>query len=77
MCFNALWFAHLVVMLILIVGCVMIVRIVIPWLISKLGGDGGIFAAVFNVIVWMAVCIMAVWLLYDLFTCLIGSVRVW
>lgn len=77
MCFSALWFAHLVIMLIVIVGCIMIVRIVIPWLLSKIGADAGIFMSVFNVIVWMVVCIMAVWLLYDFFTCAIGSVRVW
>lgn len=72
MCFSLLWLVTLLVQLVIVAGIIMIARRVIPWIFAKLGVDGSILIDVLNIIIWVVVTIMIIWLLYDLVTCLWG-----
>lgn len=74
MCFSLLWVAHLAVLLVVIVGCVLIIRLLLPLLLGFLGA---IFARIVEILIWMVASIMAIWIIYDLLSCALGSVRVW
>lgn len=72
MCFSLLWLVTLLVQLVILAGIIMIARLVIPWIFAKLGVDGSILVQVLNIIIWVVVTILIIWLLYDLVTCLWG-----
>lgn len=77
MCFSLLWVAHLLILLVGICGCVAIIQILVPWITSKLGADGAVLAPIIEIIVWMAMAVIVIWLVYDLLSCAVGSIRVW
>jgi hypothetical protein len=77
MCFSLLWIAHLLIMLVIICGCVAIIRILIPWLLGSLGPDGGRIGQILNIIIWVIFAVIVIWLVFDLLSCALGSVRVW
>lgn len=70
MCFTLLWLVQLVVQLVVIAGVIMIAKVVVPWIMAKLGADGAVLMQVLNIIIWVAVTILVIWIVYDLVTCL-------
>jgi hypothetical protein len=70
MCFSVEWFAHLLVMLVLIGAAVMIARILIPYVIGWMGAGATVIMAVFNILVWAFVAIVVIYICVELYECL-------
>lgn len=73
MCFSIEWIGQLVIWLIIIVAMVAIVRLVLPYLLNMLGAGGGLVMAIINIVIWAAVAIMVVYIVIELFSCLLGG----
>lgn len=69
MCFSALWLAALLVRLVIIVAVVLLVRLLLPYLLSLIGVAGGVIMQAINIIIWAVVLIAAIWLTFDLISC--------
>lgn len=71
MCFSPLWLAETAVWAVKIVVAVLILRLVVPYIISLLSGAAAsaIVMRVINLIVGAIVLIALIWLLYDLWAC--------
>lgn len=76
MCFTADWIEHLCIMIVLIVAFIAIIRIFLPMLIGSLGVSiPSQLVQLFRILLWAAVLIVGIIICFDLFRCLIGSVR--
>lgn len=69
MCFSVLFFVTLLIEVIVLVAVVMILRLLIPWLLSLLGVNAGPLMQIVNIIIAVIVIIAVIWLMYDLLTC--------
>lgn len=72
MCFSLGWVEHLCIYLVCIVAVVAIMRLIIPWLLSLIGG-GGIIAQIINIVLWAVVAILVIYIVFGLIGCLLGS----
>ena len=70
MCFSLAWIAQTLIALVLICGVVYLLRI---WILPMLGGIDPRLPATINVVVWVVVCIVVIWFVVDLLSCLLGS----
>jgi hypothetical protein len=76
MCFSLAWFAQALIWLIVIVAIMAIVKILVPWILSKLGGvDTGPLMAIINIVFWAFIAIAIVYFAVMLIGCLLGEVH--
>ena len=77
-CFSSAFFEQLIINIIIIVALVMIMRVLIPWLLSLVGGGGPIMEVI-NIVIWAIVLIFCVYIVFGFLGCLggfhIGSFR--
>jgi hypothetical protein len=71
-CFSIAWIGQLLIWLIIIAAVIAVLRIVIPWVLSKIGADGGIIMQVINIVFWAVISIFVVYICIQLLSCLIG-----
>jgi len=69
MCFSAVWLVALLVRLVILVAVIMLVRLLLPYLLSLIGVAGGVIMQAINIIIWAVVLIAAIWLTFDLLSC--------
>lgn len=74
MCFSLLWFQQLIILVVVICAIVSILKIVIPYALSKMGatiGEGlNVVIACFRVVLWAVVVIFVVVIAFALISCL-------
>lgn len=73
MCFSLGWIEQLLVWLVIIFAIVAILRLLIPWIAGKLGGDGGVIVAAINIVLWAFIAICVIYFVFALIACLGGS----
>lgn len=73
MCFSLGWLESLLINIIIVVAVVAILRLLIPWVFSMLGVDGGILLQIINIVVWAIVAIFVIYVAFALISCLIGG----
>lgn len=72
MCFSLAWLLQLCVWIVIVVALISILRIVIPWVASWAGFPAPVLA-ILNIIIWAIVCIVALYIIFDLLACLFGG----
>lgn len=72
MCFSLGWVEQLCVYLVLVIAAVAIIRLVVPWLLSLIGG-GGIIAQIINIVLWAVVAILVIYIAFGFIGCLLGA----
>ena len=72
MCFSMPWLLQLCVWIVIAVALVSILRIVIPWIASWAGLPAPILA-ILNIVIWAIICIVALYIIFDLLSCLLGG----
>jgi hypothetical protein len=79
MCFSLAWLFSLLVWVVIVATVVAILWILIPWLLSALGGTdptGGRVTQILRLIIGAIVLIAIIWFVYDLIMCFGGFPRI-
>ena len=79
MCFSLAWLAQLLIWIIVICGVIALLRLLIAFVLPKLGVGGEILAFVaqaFWIIFWVVICCALVFFVFDLIACLGPSLHV-
>lgn len=76
MCFSLAWFAHFLIMVIVIGGAVALLMLLVRFVGPKIGMTGEILAFVvqaFTIVFWVIVCVAAVVFIFGLISCVLGG----
>ena len=74
MCFSIEWFLQLLIFLVILCGCIAILRIwVFPFIATQAGVNGGKIAATINILIWVVVCIFIIYVVGYLLMCALGG----
>lgn len=73
MCMSVGFFFAFCIWLVLIVCGYLLIKLILPRLLAQLGGPGTLLAQALNIILWGAMMILVLYILWDLVECLIGS----
>jgi hypothetical protein len=66
MCFSLGWVEHLLVWLVVICAVVAIVQLLLPLIITPLGG---VVAQIIKIVLWAVVAIAVIYVCFDLISC--------
>lgn len=77
MCFSLQWFEQLLIVLVIVAAVVAILKILVPYVILKLGwseaGEGvGIVVAVLRIVVWAVIVIFVIYFCFAMISCLLS-----
>lgn len=72
-CFSLLWIEQILVYCVILMAAFAIIRLVVPWALTKLGGDFSVLGQVLNIIMWAIVIIIVIYIVFALLSCLIGG----
>jgi hypothetical protein len=73
MCFSLAWLAQLLVYVVVICAVVAIVKLLLPFVLSQLGGAGSIIAQIINIALWAFVAILVIYFAFAVISCLLGG----
>lgn len=73
MCFSVAFVFQLGIWLVVIGAVYAIIKLVVPFVLSQLGGPGSLLAQVINIVLWAVMAILVLYLIWDLVECLLGS----
>lgn len=76
MCFGLMWFESLLIWIIVICGVVALLKLLIAFVLPKLGVGGEVLAFIvqaITIIIWVVVCCFAVYVIFSLIACLLGG----
>jgi hypothetical protein len=68
-CFSLAWIEHLLIEAIIVIAVVLILKIIIPAILSVLGGPSGWVMQVINIVIWAIVLIFLVVVIFGLLMC--------
>jgi uncharacterized membrane protein len=75
-CFSLAWLMQMLILCVIVGGVIAILQIIIPYALSKLGatiGEGArIVVRVFKIVLWCAVAILVIIIVFGLIACLIS-----
>jgi hypothetical protein len=72
-CFSLLWLEQLLIDLVVICAVVAVIRLLVPWVLSKFGGTGSIIARIIDIVLWAIVAIFVIIVVFQLLSCLLGA----
>jgi len=72
MCFSLEWIEQLLVWAVIIIACVSILKLVIPFVLARLGAGGGVAMAVLNILVWAVIAIFVIYFCFAVISCLMS-----
>lgn len=70
-CFSLGWLEQLLVYCIIVFAVIAIIRLIVPWVLSQVGVP--ILGQVINIILWAIVCIIVIYIVFSLLSCLLGG----
>lgn len=74
MCFSLAWFRDLLVLLVIVAAIYGILKIIIPYALSKMGaviGEGAsVLVACFKIALWAIIAIFVIYIAFALISCL-------
>jgi hypothetical protein len=73
MCFSLAWVEQICIWIVCIIAVVAIVRLLVPWLLSLVGGSLGPVPAIINIVLWAVVAIMVIYVIFALISCLFSG----
>jgi hypothetical protein len=72
-CFSLSWIEQVLIWLVILAAVVALLRLVLPAVFSMLGVEGGLFVQAVNIVIWAIVVIAAIYFVFALISCLVGS----
>jgi hypothetical protein len=72
-CLSLAFIEQLLVYCVVLMAAFAIIRLVVPWALSKFGGDFAIVGQVINIILWCVVIILIIYIVFALLACLMGG----
>lgn len=69
-CFSLIWLQQMLIWLIIVCAVVACIRLLIPWVTGFTGMP--IVGQVLNIILWAVIAIMAITIIFNLLSCLVG-----
>ncbi len=73
MCFSVAFLFQILIWLVIIGAIYAIIRLVVPAVMAQFGGPGSMLAQAINIILWAVMMVLALYLIWDLVECLLGS----
>ena len=73
MCFSLQWLGQVLVWLIVIGGCVAIIKLILPLALGWLGQPGAIIIQIIKIVLWVIRAVFVVWFAIDMSQCLLGA----
>ena len=73
MCFDAGWFLHLFIWVIIVGAIFAIVKLLLPMVFAQLGAPGTTLVAILNIVMWAVIAIFVVYIAFALIECLAGG----
>jgi len=76
MCFGLAWFEQVLIWIVIVCAVIALLKLLVSFLLPKLGLTGEIvsfIAAAIRIVIWAIVCIFAIYLIFELIACLLGS----
>lgn len=73
MCFSMTFFFQLMIWLVIVGAIYAIIRIIVPAVLTQFGGPGSLLAQVVNIVLWAALLIVVLYIIWGLVDCLLGS----
>ncbi len=70
-CFSLPWLQSFIVYCIIAGAFIAIIRLLLPWAVDQLGIP--LLGQVVRIILWAVVCVFAVYIIFSLFGCLVGT----
>ena len=71
MCFSLMWAEQLCIWLVIIFAVFAVIRLVMPYLTSLIGSP--LIVGIINIILWAIVAIMAIKVIFMLFSCVLSG----
>jgi hypothetical protein len=75
MCFSLPWLEQVLVWLVIVFAIVAILRLVIPWVLSIIGAEGGIIVQILNIALWAFIAIVIIYFAFSIISCLAGGLH--
>lgn len=73
MCFSMEWLKQLLILAVIVIAVIGILRALIPWALTKLGGiDLGPLPRIFEIVMWAVIIIAVIVIAFSLIECLFG-----
>jgi hypothetical protein len=77
MCFSLIWWRDLLIALVVVVAVVGLLKLLLPYVLSRLGTPGGEGAGVLmraiDIVVWAIIVIFVIYVIFALISCLMGG----
>lgn len=72
MCFSLAWLQSLLIWIVIVCAIFAILKLVVPFILSKIGVDGGIILQIVNILVWAFVAIVVIYFAFAAISCLMS-----
>jgi len=76
MCFSLEWFKQLLILLVIVCAIIGILKILLPYVLSKLGAEASegvnIILAVVRIIIWAIIVLFVIYVCFALIQCLMS-----
>jgi uncharacterized membrane protein len=74
-CFSLAWIEQLLIWLVVVILCVAIVKMVLPWLLSLFGTPpgGGMVLIIIQYVIWALVTIAVIIFIFDMLDCVFNG----
>ena len=69
-CFSLEWLEQVLVWCVIVGAIIAIIRLIVPWVLAQIGIP--LIGQVLNIILWAVVCIIVIWIVFAMLSCLIG-----
>jgi hypothetical protein len=75
-CISLGFIENILIWLVVLGAILALVNLLLPLVLGPLGGAGATIVAALRIVVWAIVCIFVIIVVFDLASCLLGSVHV-
>ena len=72
MCFDWVWFEHLLILIVIVCAVVAILKVLLPMAFAQLGQPGGALLRIVDIFIWAVVAIFVIYVAFELIGCLGG-----
>ena len=70
-CFSLQWLEQILIYLVCVGAVIAIIRLIVPWVLEQIGIP--LVGQVINIILWAIVCILVIYIVFALLSCLLGG----
>lgn len=72
MCFSAAWLQSFLIWLVIIAAIFAILKLVVPFILAKVGVEAGIIVQILSILLWAFIAIVVIYIAFAAISCLGG-----